>query len=91
MTAPKSRHEAPATAARGGSRAAPDRRLDLAASFASSVIRIDCAVSCSACASRSAAIHSALASRSARMSTSEGPAIMFDADLAEHQALGRRT
>ena len=47
------------------------------ASDASSVIRIDCAaVSCSACARRSAAIQSGLQCLSARISTSEGPAIM---------------
>ena len=44
---------------------------------ASSVIRIDwAAVSCSACASRSAAIHSGLLCLSAMTSTSDGPAML---------------
>ncbi len=48
-----------------------------AASAASSVIRIACALaSCSACANRSAAIQSGLPVLSAMISTSDGPAIM---------------
>jgi hypothetical protein len=51
--------------------------LDGVGEAASSVIRIDCAAaSCSAWASRSAAIQSGLAVWSAMISTSDGPAIM---------------
>ena len=91
MIAPKSRQLAPAMSlARqrwraGGSTAASTARPR----SASSVIRIDCAaVSCSAWARRSAAIHSGSLSLSAMTRTSEGPAIDVDADSAEDLPLG---
>ena len=53
------------------------------------MIRIDCAaVSCSAWASRSAAIQSGSLAPSAITSTSDGPGDHVDADRAEHLALG---
>ena len=87
MTAPKSRHEAPAMSARGSvvscaATAASTSR----ASAASSVIRIDCAaVSCSACASRSAAIHSGIGVAVGEDQHLGRPGDHVDADLAEHQ------
>ena len=78
MMAPKSRQDAPAMSARGSVLSCASTAFSTAsASAASSVIRIDCALaSCSACARRSAAIQSGLPVLSARISTSDGPAIM---------------
>ena len=92
MIAPKSSQEAPRDLrARQGRELRLHGALDLVGKRArSSVIRIDCALaSCSACASRSAAIQSALPVSSATTSTSDGPGDHVDADLAEHQPLGR--
>ena len=93
MMAPKSRQEAPAIAARGSVvelRARPPSRPRRRAP-ASSVIRIDCALaSCSAWASRSAAIQSGLAGLVGEDQHLGRAGDHVDADLAEHQPLGRR-
>ena len=92
IIAPKSRQDAPAIWARGS---VLQLRLDGAARpasarAASSVIRIDCAAaSCSACASRSAAIQSGFAVAVGEDQHLGGPRDHVDADLAEHVALRR--
>ena len=90
MIAPKSCHDAPAILARGSvlSCASTACATSSARRF-ESVIRIDCALSsCSACASRSAAIQEALPLSSAIDQHFGGTGDHVDADLAEHQPLG---
>src|SRR3984893_11876689 len=93
MMAPNSFHEARAISARGRvASCAATARSTSSASAALSVIRIDCALtSCSACASRSAAIQAALPVPSAMTSTSEGPAIMSMPTLPNTSRLAAAT
>ena len=91
--APKSRHDARRhRGARQGRELALDRRARRRrASAASSVIRIDCALaSCSACASRSAAIQSGLPVAVGEDQHLGRAGDHVDADRAEHQPLGGR-